>query len=246
MAATYNSIAQQYKSTLELPFRQYAEEYTYFDVLGDLSGKSILDLACGEGHYTRKFKHKGAAHVVGVDISEKMIELARQEEKRKPLGIEYIVCDARELGEIDKFDMVVAAYLINYAQTREQLIEMCRIIYTNLKPGGRFVTINENFELPPDAYSKANKYGFTRNFSEPLYDGAPMTIILTAAEGQEVSFEVYCLSNAVYDSAFQNVGFKEIRRHPIKISPDGMRELGHEYWEYFLQYPNFVCINCLK
>jgi ubiquinone/menaquinone biosynthesis C-methylase UbiE len=40
----------------------------------------VLDLACGEGFYTRRIKQRDAARVVGVDVSQPMIELARAEE----------------------------------------------------------------------------------------------------------------------------------------------------------------------
>ena len=142
MAAYYDSIDKQYKQSKELPFRLHIEAYTYFDMLGDLAEKSLLDLACGEGFYTRKFRQKGAVRVMGVDISEKMIELARQQEAKAPLGIEYSVCDVLDLSEIGSFDLVVASFLLNYAQTKDQLLRMCQSIYVNLKQGGRFVSIN--------------------------------------------------------------------------------------------------------
>jgi 2-polyprenyl-3-methyl-5-hydroxy-6-metoxy-1,4-benzoquinol methylase len=43
---------------------------------------------CGEGFYTRRIKRKGAGTVVGVDISEEMIRLAKQQEQNHPLGVE--------------------------------------------------------------------------------------------------------------------------------------------------------------
>nr|VFK22406.1 MAG: Methyltransferase domain-containing protein [Candidatus Kentron sp. LPFa]VFK35324.1 MAG: Methyltransferase domain-containing protein [Candidatus Kentron sp. LPFa] len=247
MAAAYDNIAQQYRKATESPIRLYAEGYTYFHVLGNLSGKSILDLACGEGHYTRKFKQKGAAQVVGVDISEKMIELARQEEKRKPLDIEYIIRDARELGEIGKFDRVVAAYLLNYAQTKEQLFEMCQGIYANLKPGGRFVTMTDNVEQPPDSYSKTEKYGLIKKISEPLDEGARINITLAvAAEKSRVNFDIYYLSKATYELALQSVGFKEIHWRPLEVSSEGIQEYGHEYWQDLLDHQPSICIECMK
>jgi ubiquinone/menaquinone biosynthesis C-methylase UbiE len=142
MRNVYDDIAWQYKKSKELPVRQYVETYTYFHMIGEMAGKTILDLACGEGFYTRKFKQKGARYVVGVDISEKMIDLAQQEEAKKPLGIEYVVSDVIELKKIGSFDLVVASFLLNYAQTKEQLLKMCQSIYANLKPGARFVSIN--------------------------------------------------------------------------------------------------------
>ena len=52
----------------------------------------------------------GAARVVGVDVSEQMIALARQKEQAQPLGIEYHVAHAATLGKIGEFDRVSAAY----------------------------------------------------------------------------------------------------------------------------------------
>jgi predicted TPR repeat methyltransferase len=47
-----------------------------------LAGLSLIDLGCGEGRYTRSFARRGA-HMTGVDISPRMLELARQEESRE-------------------------------------------------------------------------------------------------------------------------------------------------------------------
>lgn len=105
MVQYYDSIAQEYKKSKELPIRLYIETYTYFNMLGDLTGKSVLDLACGEGWYSRQFKEKGASLVVGVDISEKMVELARKQESKQKLDIQYIVADVLELGKIGDFDL---------------------------------------------------------------------------------------------------------------------------------------------
>jgi 2-polyprenyl-3-methyl-5-hydroxy-6-metoxy-1,4-benzoquinol methylase len=149
MASNYDSIAKEYKESKELPIRLHIEAYTYFNMLGNLAGKSILDLACGEGFYSRKFKDQGAAKVVGVDISQKMIELAREEETRKFQNIEYILGDVLELGEIGSFDLVVASYLLNYARSPEELLKMCESIFANLKPGGRFVNIKNNPSQSP-------------------------------------------------------------------------------------------------
>ena len=128
MTAYYDTIAKQYKKSKELPYR-LVEAYTYFHLLGNLAGKSILDLGCGEGFYTRKFKEKGASTVIGVDISPKMISLATAEETQHPLGIKYIVGDACKLGKIGSFDFVVASYLLCYAQNFEELLQMCQTIF---------------------------------------------------------------------------------------------------------------------
>jgi 2-polyprenyl-3-methyl-5-hydroxy-6-metoxy-1,4-benzoquinol methylase len=94
MTAVYDKFAKQYKASKRLPFREYIEWYSYNKLLGDISQKSVLDLACGEGYYTRRIKRKGADKVAGVDISEEMILLAKQEEQNHPLGVDYILGDA--------------------------------------------------------------------------------------------------------------------------------------------------------
>ena len=65
----YDAIAEHYRASKWLLFRHFIERYTLFEVLGDLRGRTMLDLACGDGVYTRQFKRAGAVEVTGVDIS---------------------------------------------------------------------------------------------------------------------------------------------------------------------------------
>ena len=64
----YDAIAGAYKDSKQLSFRKYIEEYTLFETLGDITGVKALDLACGEGFYTRKLKLAGAAEVLRVEV----------------------------------------------------------------------------------------------------------------------------------------------------------------------------------
>ena len=60
----------------ELRRRRFSKEYR-FRVLGQLKGKSVLDVGCGDGENAMNFAKLGA-HVTGIDISPKAIELARK------------------------------------------------------------------------------------------------------------------------------------------------------------------------
>jgi ubiquinone/menaquinone biosynthesis C-methylase UbiE len=244
MTSNYDSIAKEYKESKELPMRLHIEAYTYFNMLGNLAQKSILDLACGEGFYTRKFKDQGAAKVVGVDISQKMIELAREEETRKFQNIEYILGDVLELGEIGSFDLVVASYLLNYARSSEELLKMCKSIFANLKPGGRFVTINSNPSQAPVSYLKTEKYGFIKSIDSPLIEGTP--IKYTFINNHKYTFDNYYLSIPTHEWAFQSVGFKEVRWQSPIVSPDGIKEFGQEFWQDFLDSVPIIGIECFK
>ena len=90
----YDGIAEEYRDSKQLPFRDHLERYTLFQLLGDVRGKTVLDMACGEGFHTRLLKRAGASEVTGGDISAEMIQLAQDQEARHPLGCRYVRADA--------------------------------------------------------------------------------------------------------------------------------------------------------
>lgn len=245
MTALYDKFAKQYKASKRLPFREYIEWYSYNKLLGDVSQKSVLDLACGEGFYTRRIKRKGADTVVGADISEEMIRLAEAQEQHNPLGVEYILGDVMALGSIGQFDLVVASYLLNYAETREQLLKMFQTIAVNLQPGGRFVGINNNPDQPPESFPICEKYGFTKSISGPLKEGSAITYEFSRS-GQKFSFDNFYLSRNTHEWAARQAGLNSIQWHKIEVSPDGLKMFGQEFWQDFIDYEPIVGIECLK
>jgi SAM-dependent methyltransferase len=68
--------------------REWLNNPAFLPFLGDLSGRQVLDAGCGEGYNTRILARRGA-RMTGVDISERMIDLAREAERAQPLGIRY-------------------------------------------------------------------------------------------------------------------------------------------------------------
>jgi len=223
--ADYDLFAEKYKRIKESPFVVHAEEPTYFATIGDLAGKSVLDLACGEGHYTRKLKARGAARVVGVDLSEGMIALARKQEEKAPLGIEYQVGDGARLGQVGTFDLVTASYLLNYAPDRAALVGMCRAAYESLKEGGRFVTLISNGDIDhryygPESHKvgKYNLYYVAQSF--PCTDGTPVT--LHPCKDEHFSVTMYHYFGATYQKALEEAGFKDVRSQPLAVSREGM------------------------
>nr|VFK68367.1 MAG: Ubiquinone/menaquinone biosynthesis C-methylase UbiE [Candidatus Kentron sp. UNK]VFK73611.1 MAG: Ubiquinone/menaquinone biosynthesis C-methylase UbiE [Candidatus Kentron sp. UNK] len=241
--AAYDKVANEFIKSKALPISIYLDAYTLFQRIGDLSGKSVLDLACGEGVHTRTSRSKEAIRVIGVDISEKMIDLARQKEAKEPLGIEYLVQDVLTLGKVGEFDLITAAYLLHYSKTREELLTMCRSIHANLKVGGRFVSISNNWEF--DTYGRWDKYGLRKKRPEPIYDGATITVTLFG-EDWDVSFDGYYFSKSTYEWAFRQAGFKSFSWYPPIVSPEGIDRFGHEFWEDAVEFPFFIGIELLK
>ena len=70
-------------------FREHWNNPAFLEFIGDLNGKKVLDAGCGEGTNTRIFARRGA-RITGIDLSDKMLEFARAEELREPLGIRYV------------------------------------------------------------------------------------------------------------------------------------------------------------
>jgi toxoflavin synthase len=239
-----DQIAEQYREAKAHSWRQHAETYSLMKLIGDVAGKRVLDVACGEGHFTRLLRNAGASEVVGIDISERMIELAREQEARQQLGVEYRVEDARAVSAHADFDLVVGAWLLVYAQTRAELAQMCSGLASRLRSGGRVVTVINNpavygFDPPPDY----RKYGFQLSLADRAVEGAPTKISLLLADST-LELENYYMPLEAYESSFNQAGFKNIAVHRPEVStaPDG----DPDFWNDFLTYPSFVLLDGVK
>ncbi|UJR29565.1 hypothetical protein I4U23_010782 [Adineta vaga] len=239
----YDKIATEY-TTVQQNFEQAKnEEYQTFvrglllpalgikdvatvDLTKVLAGYRVIDLACGSGYYTRKLKEElGCKEVVGVDISPAMIDIARTSEKNHPLGITYQIADVLNLTEPEKkFDLVVAAYLLNYATTLNELEKMVRIISEQLGDNNEayFLGINANVcctehIVNTDIY---RKFGYWFEAQLPLIDGAQIKNNVVNPDGSILSFITYYFSPAIYEQAFQKAGFKYFKWVPIESVRD--------------------------
>jgi ubiquinone/menaquinone biosynthesis C-methylase UbiE len=246
MDTNYDRIAEQYQRAKLHPWRTHIERYTLLRLAGDVAGKTVIDLACGEGYYTRALRRQGAARVVGVDLSHAMIGLAVAEEARRPLGVEYRVGDVRSLRVPGEFDLAFAAYLLNYARTAEELAQMCRAVARALRPGGRFVTANSNPKEPTAAFPAGRAYGFSRRVEGELVEGAPIVWEFFLPEGSSFEVTNYYLSVGTMEEAFHAAGLREVRWHAPEVSPEGLRAFGQGYWADFLARPPVAFIECVK
>lgn len=245
MTTDYDPIAEQYKRSKLQPWRGYIEAHTLMELAGDLNGKAVVDIACGEGFYTRLIRQQGAARVVGVDLSEGMVALARKQETENPLGIEYMVGDGRALDFHEEFDLATAAYLLNYATDRQELSAMCRGIGRCLKPGGRFVTVNMNQAFDFESAPSYRQYGFETRQLGALREGTPVEWKFHLDDGA-FTIENYLLDVSIHEEAFQAAGFREVRWHLPRLSPHANSAAEPGFWDRFLQHPPVIFIECVK
>lgn len=111
------------------------EWHTLEKMLPDFKGRRVLDLGCGFGWHCRYAAEHGAVAVVGVDISEKMLEEARR--KTQSDIIRYIRVPVEEIDFQDgSFDIVLSSLTFHYIESFENI---CCKIYNVLSGGGDFV-----------------------------------------------------------------------------------------------------------
>lgn len=104
-------------------------------LLPDLHGRSILDLGCGYGWFCRFAIESGASKVLGVDISEKMLEKAKTFAGSSAITYKRADLESLEL-ERESFNLVYSSLALHYVENLNKLMEE---VYKSLLPGGSLV-----------------------------------------------------------------------------------------------------------
>lgn len=124
----------------EINLNTLLEQPAMTKLIPDLTDKSVLDLGCGYGHNCLDFVKKGAKSVIGIDISEKMLAIAKKEAKNEK--IEYLnmsMTDIDKLGR--KFDVIYSSLAFHYI---EDFNEFCKKMYSSLNEGGYLLFSQEH------------------------------------------------------------------------------------------------------
>lgn len=136
-APRYDLIRDFYLDVVGMEVGDAIDTNTLLDLLGDVRGMRILDLACGHGRVARELARRGA-RVIGADISEVLLDLARAAEIEEPLGITYVSVDVttRQALAGETFDHVACSHgLADIDDLDGTIATVARV----LRPGGRFV-----------------------------------------------------------------------------------------------------------
>lgn len=116
------------------------EKPALFALLPDLKGKAVLDLGCGFGEHCMEYIRAGAQRVVGIDVSEKMLAIARAENQNP--RITYRKLAIEKLPELsERFDVVTSSLALHYVQDFRLTV---RNVYAALKDRGVFVFSQEH------------------------------------------------------------------------------------------------------
>lgn len=127
----YWQIRSRFAHVHECPNSAYAEARDQRMLAEAARGKSVLDFGCGNGHLGRMLLPAGAAHVHGIDISERWIEEAKALSPNEP-RLTYETADAMTF-EGGPFDVIVGNAILHHLDWR---VVLRRLYDRLLAPGG--------------------------------------------------------------------------------------------------------------
>lgn len=231
-------------------FRQefYSKEielYTFRDIFENLSKKlggdfSAVDLACGDGYYTREIRNYTKGDIFGVDFSKNYLGEAEIWEKKEPKNISYFFGDCFEdisesIFKGRKFDLVSISYLFNYAENDKILEKGIKNIRKLLKEGGIIVTIIHNvFYYYPEMYLHTQSLGVSAwpldgNLKKEKFEnGERINFFLHEPNNSKNlysdPYENYYYVRETYEKCLEAAGFKEWEYVQLKVNPEFVEE----------------------
>lgn len=148
-----------------------AEELTLrpimLELVGNVQGKNILDIGCGDGRYSEVFAQNGAS-VIATDFSPLQIEIAQN--KHAHQNVRYSVGDISAAdAKPASMDVVFANMVAPSTGSVEKLDELFLRARQMVKPDGRFVlSVLHPLILSPnqDEYDKAANFDPANYFNE--------------------------------------------------------------------------------
>ena len=113
-------------------------------IVGDLSGKQILDVGCGGGILAEAMTKSGA-HVTGIDLAEKSLNIAKLHGLESGVQVDYRNISAEDIAaeQTERFDIVTCMEMIEHVPDPSSIVRACSRL---VKPGGWvfFSTLNRN------------------------------------------------------------------------------------------------------
>jgi SAM-dependent methyltransferase len=152
-ASAYSALG--FENTYYLAYRDLP------DIIGrHVTGRRAVDFGCGAGRSTRFLKRLGF-EVVGIDISEEMLAIAR---RRDPGGRYVHVEDGRyaHLGA-GEHDLVQSIFTFDNIPGRKNRVTILSGLVELLVPGGRFVMLGSNPEMYWNEWASFSTKDFPEN-----------------------------------------------------------------------------------
>lgn len=138
MPARYDSIADWYRSWVGDHGDGLIAEGVGDLLPSPLQGMHVLDVASGHGRASRALARRGA-RVVGIDLSDELIALARNAEAEEALGVRYHVVDVAEVGTWWDGELFDGALCEMAVMDLDDFPGAAHAVAATIRPGGWFL-----------------------------------------------------------------------------------------------------------
>jgi SAM-dependent methyltransferase len=193
---------------------------------GDLRGRRVLELGCGTGDLTLHLLAGGAA-VTALDLSARMVEIARRRAERYAPDAEarFVVAPVEATGLASgAFDLVVGKWILHHADFRRAADEIARV----LRPGGAAVFIENSGLNPLLSFARRRLAG---RFGIPRY-GTDDEHPLVAQDYAYVRRRFGTLTLSYPDVCFFELFDRQVFRYRSRAVSWTMRALDHGVWRF--------------
>ncbi len=229
MLNEYDVLADAYQKTNSKPDKQCSILPTILSVIGDVRGRTILDVGCGDGFFTHAFADAGAKLVIGIDSSTRQIEKAVSLKRPNET---FLIADMMT-SSFPTVNVICAPFVLNYFSSIEDLRGFLRKLRLSLMENGRVMFV---IDLPSG--KDLTCYGAKKTFEEPLQDGSRIQNILFDRQGTRIcSLNAFFYSRETICRLLQEVGFDRVEKIQPIVSTEGLATYGSEYWNEYLKDP---------
>ncbi|YCO00713.1 class I SAM-dependent methyltransferase [Vibrio sp. VNB-15] len=211
-------------------YNAHFERPNTLELIGDVSGKKVLDLGCGSGLYAQILLARGASAVTCIDASQEMIEIVKGK-----LG-ETVSAYAQDLSkglpeeEDAQYDVVICPLMIHYIQDLRPLFNDVKRV---LKAGGEFVFSTHHPFADFECSVSGNYYD--KELVEDMWNtiGDPVPVAFYRRSLQDIT-------DAITESRMAILALSE-----GKVN-DKIREISEEHYQRLSTFPNFIFIKCFS
>lgn len=256
----YDPIATEYRLVEETPAQKYVYDPAVVSCLKQhAKGGSIIVLHGGSGYRARLAKKTGVSKVTCIDISYKQTQIARTEELKNPLDIDFLILDpySRDFLSslppelIESADVVLGAFLLDHAMTSDELEIVSSNISQLLTKDGIFFGLSDH----PDACAPTEtKYGVAISFEEGTdaqADGVPRRISIYQPVVDNQMMEVLHFHNFKWkketvSTVLSQAGFASVEFTVPSVSAEGIEKYSNDFWRSYEECPTTIAITAKK
>ena len=136
----YTGFAEVYDTFMDnVDYKQWTDYLIALLQEYGIKDKLVLDLGCGTGNVT-EYLAKAGYNMIGIDMSEDMLNIAMQKREKSGHDILYLLQDMREFELYGTVKAIVSICdSINYITEEEDLLEVFRLVNNYLDPRGVFI-----------------------------------------------------------------------------------------------------------